>query len=108
MKKRLRKKLHVREFKEIGFQVRFSLAQDLDEQGVYGLIDEFLNAIQTKGLSFGGGGFHEWEGFVMLQERGCATEEHRTLVQDWLNDQPRVLENHVGALEDAWHGSKAS
>lgn len=105
MKKRLRKKLHVREFKEMGFSVRFRIAEEVDEGGMSTLIDVFLSEVETNGLGFGGGGNHEWEGFIAMMERGSTTEEHRTLVGNWLSANPNVVEHEVGPLEDAWYGS---
>jgi len=106
MKKRLRKKLHVREFKEMGFSVRFKIASDLDEAGLNAFIDAFLaETVEAHGLGFGGGGNHEWEGFITMMGRGSTTEEHRTLVDGWLGAHPNVAEHEVGPLEDAWYGS---
>jgi uncharacterized protein YggL (DUF469 family) len=106
MKKRLRKKLHVREFKEMGFPVRFKVALDVDEGGLSVFMDAFLTeAVEANGLGFGGGGNHEWEGFITMMERGSATEEHRTKVASWLEAHPQVEEHEVGPLEDAWYGS---
>lgn len=104
MKKRLRKKLHVREFKEMGFAVRFRIASDVDEAGLNNFIEAFLDeAIDTNGMGFGGGGNHEWEGFITMMERGSTTEEHRTIVESWLSAHPHVEEHEVGPLVDAWH-----
>jgi uncharacterized protein len=51
----------------------------------------------------GGGRRWEWEGFVTLERRGSATEEHRRLVQRWLGSQPQILEYQIGPLVDAWY-----
>ncbi len=104
MRKRLRKKLRRGEFQELGFEVRFRMSSDLREAAFDALIDAFLEqAIEAHGLMFGGGGKSEWEGFVTLERRGSATEEHRQLVQRWFESQPHILEYQVGPLIDAWY-----
>lgn len=104
MKKRIRKKLHVGEFKEMGFAVRFRIAADVDEDGLNTFLDTFLSeVVEGNGMGFGGGGNHEWEGFITMMERGSTTEEHRALIDRWLGDNPQVEEHEVGPLEDAWH-----
>ena len=105
MKKRIRKKLHVREFKEMGFPVRFRVQEEVDEGGLTSFLDAFLQMVEEQGMGFGGGGNHEWEGFVTMMERGSTTEEHRTQVDRWLSYHQQVAEHEVGPLEDAWYGA---
>jgi uncharacterized protein YggL (DUF469 family) len=86
----------------MGFEIRFRLTSDLGEAAFDSLIDAFLEqAIEGHGLMFGGGGRWEWEGFVTLERRGSATEEHRRLVQRWLGSQPAILEYQIRPLVDA-------
>ncbi|MDZ7288872.1 MAG: YggL family protein [candidate division KSB1 bacterium] len=105
MRKRLRKKLHLGEFQEMGFEVRFRMSSSLDESSFNKLIDAFIEqAIEAKRLMFGGGGNESvWSGFVTLDRRGSATEQHRQFVQHWLQSQPQIVEHYVGPLIDAWH-----
>ena len=107
MRKRLRKKLHRGEFQEMGFEVRLRISSKLDESSFNKLIDAFIEqAIEANGLMFGGGGNEsEWSGFVTLDRRGSATEEHRQFVQSWLQSQPQIVEHQVGPLVDAWHSN---
>jgi uncharacterized protein YggL (DUF469 family) len=53
-KRRLRKKLHVGEFQELGFEVRFSwqsdAEHDFDEK-----LDEWIDFVESQGWAFGGG-----------------------------------------------------
>lgn len=104
MKKRLRKKLHLREFKEMGFLVRFRITSEADDDRLTTLLDDFLEMIESAGMGFGGGGNHEWEGFVTRMERGSVTEEQRLQVDRWLGECSEITEHEVGPLEDAWHG----
>jgi uncharacterized protein YggL (DUF469 family) len=106
MKKRLRKKLRVGVFQELGFEVRYSLPVGLssDEQGEF--LDSFIErAIEANGLLVGGCGGNPVEGFVVAQgNRASATEEQREAVLEWLKSEPRALNPEVGPLVDAWHG----
>ena len=104
MKKRLRKKLHVGEFREFGFSVSFQTEATLSTDERDSLLDAFIVMIEANGLQFGGGGLDQWEGFVALDSRGTATELHRQVVQRWLEDQPHIHGVVVGKLMDAWHG----
>jgi uncharacterized protein len=106
MKKRLRKKKRLGEFREFGFEVRFELATGLDTDERDVLIDAFIfEAIEANGLQFGGGGTDAWSGFVMLdRDRGSATEDHRQVVKAWLEQQSDITNVRVGELRDGWYG----
>jgi uncharacterized protein len=107
MRKRLRKKLYKGEFKEMGFYVRFRLPEDLGEEDLDVFLDRFLTeVIEAHELDFGGGGHHEWQGFIVTNRRGSATEEHRRQVDGWLGSHPQVLEHEVSELRDAWYDSR--
>ena len=101
--RRLRKKLRVGEFQELGFDVTFTLRDGLDEDQLMNFWDAFiLQAIEQNGLAFGGG----TSGFVSAWGRGSAQESHRELVRGWLTARPEVQSADAGPLVDAWHGSE--
>lgn len=108
MKKRLRKKLLKGEFRELGFYVRFRLPENLGEEETNAFLDQFLmEAIEAHDLEFGGGGGgHEWQGFVVLNWRGSVTEEHRNQVKTWLSSHPQVVENELSELRDVWYDTR--
>jgi len=100
--RRLRKKLRVGEFRELGFAVGFRVSPALSSQEVDELWNRFiLDAIEARGLAFCGG----HEGFVTKVGRGSATEADRDAVRAWLAAQRGVEDVKVGPLEDAWHES---
>lgn len=102
MRKRLRKKLHKREFKEYGFEVHFKMDVEYESQEFCQIIDVFISqGIEGNGLNFGGGGALEWEGFVSA-DKGSATEDHRMLLEEWFKKQPLIVDYYVGPLKDAW------
>jgi len=108
--RRLRKKKRVGEFREFGFPVRFSFSEQLSVDERNSLLDDWIRlGIEANGLQFGGGGGSNiWEGFVALEGRGSATDDHRRIVDEWLSKEPRVLRHEVGPLIDAWYGDANS
>lgn len=94
------------EFKELGFCVRFQLDENLSDQDVETFLEQFLGeAIEANGLDFGGGGNHQWQGFVTLDRRGSVTEEQRKLLGEWLDRHPQVQSHEVSEFLDAWYGT---
>ncbi len=106
MRKRLRKKRRLGEFRESIFGVRFSLRDGLavgaDDEFLWRFLDE---AIEANGLLCGGGRQGAaWEFYVQLARRGSPSEAQRTAVGAWLAQQPEVEMHELGGLFDGWHG----
>jgi uncharacterized protein YggL (DUF469 family) len=110
MRKRLRKKLRLAEFKQMGFEVRYRTDAGLTEAARDALLDSFiLQAIEANDLSCGGGGGpEEWDFFVCANGRRSSTEADRERVRDWLERQPDIAQVLVGRLQDAWHDDEAA
>ena len=106
MRKRLRKKRRLAEFRESIFGVRFSLSDGLAP----GTDDEFLwrfldGAVEANGLACGGGGQGAaWEFCVQLAGRGSPSEAQRLAVGTWLGQQAEVRAYELGDFFDGWHG----
>lgn len=97
---RLRKKLHIGEFQELGFEYTLTwlVAPSTDEQDQF--IDLVLaEVIEPRGLCLGGGTSC---GFVSVH-RGSATEADRTAFESWLRRWPEITEIVIGPLRDAWY-----
>ena len=106
MRKRLRKKKHLAEFRQLGFELAFRY-HDESEDSNDRLVEAFLvEAIEARDLQFGGGGgLGSWEGFATPAARyGSATESDREAVRAWLETRPEVTEVRIGPLRDAHHG----
>ena len=105
MRKRVRKKRRLAEFREFGFEVRLTLKPGLTEAERDSLMDRFiLEPIEGNGLLCGGGGGPDvLEFFVHRASRGTATEADRQAVAAWAGEQPEIVEHAVGSLIDAWH-----
>jgi uncharacterized protein YggL (DUF469 family) len=71
--RRLRKKLHLDEFQEFGFEILFLLPENLGSEKLDNFSHQFLvEAIENNGLLFGGGIGGNSEGFAKtLQTREC-------------------------------------
>ncbi|MFH8135489.1 YggL family protein [Pantoea osteomyelitidis] len=100
--RRLRKKLHIDEFQELGFSVAWRFPEGSNEQQIDATLEDFINqAIAPNGLAYDGSGYLQWEGLICLQKIGQCTDEHRELVRKWLED--RKLEDvKVTELFDVW------
>ncbi len=106
MRKRLRKKLHKAEFKELGFELQFDLLDTLEDNNEY--LDfclRFLKeAIEDNDLLCGGGIGSGGRLMIVKRGRGSVTEEQRDFVVNWLCNQPLVQNIRVSDFRDAWYG----
>ncbi len=100
--RRQRKKMHIAEFQELGFEYEVTPEpRDLDIEAQEALMDRFLTeVIESRNLALGG-----WlsEGFVTAFPRGSATEDDRQAVQAWLAAAFPKAVVQVSALKDAWY-----
>jgi uncharacterized protein YggL (DUF469 family) len=104
MKKRLRKKKHVGEFQQLGFELEGDLRAGMGRAADEAFTDRFLAHIEARQLMFGGGiGGGEVGGFVSRFDRGSATEDDRASVSAFLASDPDVVRHVVGELRDAWY-----
>ena len=99
--RRLRKKLHLDEFQELGFDVEAALKAPLvgtaEEELLIAFIEE---AVEPRGLIYGGGVTY---GYVCKPGRGSATEEDRSAIRDWLQARSEFASVTVRELSDAWY-----
>lgn len=99
--RRLRKKLCVDEFQELGFELNLSFKEDLDDQAIDDFLDAFLkDAMDANGLDYVGGDDY---GLVCLAKRGSVKEEQRAAVEAWLKGRSELISVEVSPLMDAWH-----
>ena len=106
MRKRLRKKRRLGEFRENIFGVRFSLrngiAPEADEEFLWRFLE---GAIEANRLLAGGGGQGPtWEFYVQSSTRGSPLEAQRAAVGLWLAQQPEVTTYVVSDFFDGWYG----
>ena len=99
--RRLRKKLRIGEFKELGFKfaakIKPSITLDMEDS----LVSAFLSEIvDPRSLTFGGG---ISDGFITCFGRGSVTEADRELILSWLVARPEIETARIGPLVEAWH-----
>ncbi|MBO2695551.1 YggL family protein [Shewanella algae] len=100
--RRLRKKLRVDEFQELGFDVSWRFADSVSEEQIDPLVDRFIDeVIEPRGLGFHGGGHREWEGIIATQRIGKCTEDDRSAVKVFWEAQP-ISELEITELYDIW------
>lgn len=102
--RRLRKKLCVDEFQEVGCELILNYREDLEASAVDAFLGQFLKeAIEDNGLIFVG---CDEFGMVCLGKRGSVTEEQRGQVDAWLKGRSELAGYTLGALVDAWYPEK--
>lgn len=101
--RRLRKKLHLDEFQELGFDIETELKEPLvgnaEEELLIGFVE---GVIEPRGLIYGGG---VTCGYVCKAGGGSATDEDRTAVRAWLQARAEFSSVTVHGLSDAWYAS---
>ncbi|QSX38170.1 50S ribosome-binding protein YggL [Shewanella sedimentimangrovi] len=102
--RRLRKKLRVDEFQELGFDISWEFDAKVAEADIDTIVDKFIDdVIEARKLGFHGGGHREWEGIIATQTLGKCTEEDRAAVKAfWANQSVANVE--VSELYDIWWG----
>ncbi|UVE16443.1 50S ribosome-binding protein YggL [Pseudomonas sp. LS44] len=99
--RRLRKKLCVGEFQELGFELNLNLKDDLTDEAVDAFVEQFLNeAIAANGLDYVGGDDY---GLVCLATRGSVNEEQRVACESWLKGRKELADYTISPLIDVWH-----
>lgn len=100
--RRLRKKLRVDEFQELGFDIAWKLADGTDDEAVELFLNRFFDeVIEPNELGFGGEGDILWHGLICTQQIGKCTEAHRETVEQWLTVNGATAVS-VSELYDVW------
>ena len=109
MRKRLRKKKHLGEFRQMGFSVDCQLRSGLSAAEFDQFTDEFIvQAIEAHGLVFGGGGSPDrgWSGVVCRDHRyDSTTDVDKAAVQGWLEHRSELESFRLSGSRDVWYGS---
>ena len=107
MRKRVRKKLNLGEFKETGFEISWK-PQEVSEADFDKFISEFLDAIEARGLVFGGGCSNEdtWEGIIARNKHYASPDAaDMEFVSDWFKSRTDIREFTLGHEIDLWYAS---
>lgn len=99
---RLRKKLRVDEFQELGFDINWTFNSDISESEIDTIVDKFISdVIEARELGFHGGGHLQWEGIIATQRLGKCSQDDRAAVSEFWQTQ-KVSQVNVGELYDIW------
>jgi uncharacterized protein YggL (DUF469 family) len=102
--RRLRKKLCVDEFQELGFELTLNFKDGLSDEELDAFVEAFLrDAVEANGLGYVGG---EDYGFLCLDKRGSVNEEQRGQVDAWLKGRSELTEYNLSPLMDVWYPEK--
>ncbi|MEI8247232.1 MAG: 50S ribosome-binding protein YggL [Lentisphaerota bacterium] len=103
MRKRLRKKLFLREFQELGFDLKAKMNLP-DEAALDAFWTKFVEQVEANNVHCHGAfGNEEFDMFVMVGQTGPDAEERKTKFIEWLKTQPEVSELTAGELVDAFY-----
>ena len=99
--RRLRKKLHIAEFQELGFEYEitwqtFPTATQQDE-----FLDAWIALVEARDLVLGGG---PTSGFICGRRKSPTPSDNKAL-QDFLSQWPSVPQVVIGKMVDAWYGA---
>lgn len=99
--RRLRKKLCVDEFQELGFEVQITYPEDLADETLEQFFSDFVvEAIQANELALIGSAEYA---LVFSAKRGSVSEQQRDLVAAWLKARKEPASLEISDLMDAWH-----
>ena len=99
--RRLRKKLCVDEFQELGFEVQVVYPETLSDEAIEDFFSDFVvEAIERNGLGLLGGPDYA---LVCLGKRGSVSAEQRAAVESWLKGRSEPGSVEVSPLQDAWY-----
>ncbi|MCY1286492.1 hypothetical protein D9M70_354680 [compost metagenome] len=106
MKRRLRKKLYLDEFKEHAFELKATFKSPLDEPALESLLDAFIDVVEARSLCFIGGFDAEWLDGTLVADKRYASpnEDDRKAVEDWLKARAEVASAEASELFDAHYG----
>ena len=102
--RRLRKKLRIEEFQELGFEVSWNFPASSSEEAIDSLIDRLISeVIEPRQLAFAGNGHLAWEGLICTQKIGQCSEEEIQACCEWLKQRGMENIKHSN-LFDIWYG----
>lgn len=106
MKKRLRKKTHHGEFKELGFVLTATYEEKADMDQLYDFVEQLTAKFDDLGLDVSG--YFDFADLDIMVNTGSPNTEEAVRRQeaiDFVKSMPGVTEVNAGDLVDAWHNS---
>ena len=80
---------------------------DFSDEQFDNFFDSLIEFIESRGLEIGGGGNKDkFTGYISSNARyGSATDDDRTTLEEWLNNQDGVSNISVLPLSDVYYGN---
>ena len=104
MKKRLRKKTHRGEFKELGFVMTAEYEKKPDMESLCNFADQLMDKFEELGLDVTGYfDFSDFDVLLNTGRPGTDEENRRKQAIEFVKAQPGVRNVEAGELVDAWH-----
>lgn len=105
LKRRLRKKFHIGEFRELGFEIFVNFRTNLSDEKFDKFYDDFISLMEENKLLFGGGGCSkEVEGFITSAKKFASpTKGNKERIKSWVESREEVGNCRVGNFKDAWN-----
>lgn len=110
MKKRLRKKFRVGEFREYSFYLSFKFKDNLSIEQVEDFLNSMADHMDAHGVYFTGllSVTDHCSLEVKADDPKTTNEEQRSAVKAWLEACEALEDVSVSDLEDAWYGAAES
>ncbi|VXC36142.1 conserved hypothetical protein [Pseudomonas sp. 8AS] len=103
--RRLRKKLCVDEFQELGCELTLNFREGLADAEMDSFVEAFLrDAVEGNGLGYVGGDDY---GFVCLAKRGSMSAAQREQLDAWLKSRAELTGYSLSPLMDVWYPENA-
>lgn len=97
--KRIRKKLHIGEFQQLGFDIEIKYSDQLTNDRHHEILDEIIDLIESYNLYIGGG-----DSFTIYGEGyASVTEEQRGSIIAWMSNRSDLTLKSTSPLYDIWY-----
>ena len=104
MKKRLRKKTHRGEFKELGFVMTAEYDEKPDMESLCEFADQLMDKLEELGMDVTGYfDFSDFDVLLNTGRPGSDEENRRNQAIEFVKAQPGIRNVEAGELVDAWH-----
>jgi uncharacterized protein YggL (DUF469 family) len=104
MKKRLRKKLFIKEFQQLGFRFLFDFVESASEADERQFVLDLMAYEDANAMLAAGG--HNIFYVYPASKRGSVTPLQRQNLINWLKQRTDIINVEVRPLTDAWYPAK--
>ncbi len=105
MKKRMRKKLFLNEYKSLGFELIIEVKKGTENDKIIDLLDDFIDFLDERDLSINARD-NELNSAMLITSSlkyGSASNEDINACESWLKNKEIVKQIKIGNLIDSWY-----